>query len=239
MGVRRRLRRGILLVAGIFGGVAVFCLLLQNGYGMWEPAVTVGQVVYPQNDLPMQVPGTTLAIHNLVRYEGGYLEDRSDIHVTDIAAILLENTGSAGIECARVILHWEDGDYVFDVTMLPPGMRVIVLEKDGQTYRQHPWTGCSGVQKTGDGDWSAFPVQIAVLDDTKLQLQNTTDMPIRRLQIYYKNYLPDDRILLGGVAYCYLVDQIPAGQSVTVEPYRFAWGYSKIVQITCQHRNDD
>lgn len=236
---RRRMKRGFLLLTGVLGSALVLLLLILNGYALWQPGVVVSPVPYTLNSLPSDVPGTTLRIHNLVCYEGGYLEDGSDIYVSDVAAILLENTGTYGIRSARVILCWQGGAYVFDVEMLPPDTPVIVLEKDRQPYQQQAWTGCNGVQKTDEADWSVYPVQLAVQDQTKLQLKNQTDMPVTNLHIYYKNYLKDEQIFLGGTAYCYVVAEIPAGETVTVEPYRFVWGYSRIVQISCPARNDD
>lgn len=237
MCVVRRVRRGLLLVTGFLCSGLVLYVLVQNGAAIWQPIVgsTAEQA---QPAMPMEIPGTTLVIRNFVRYEGSYLEDGSETYEADVLGILLENTGSYGIESARVILHWDEGTYVFDVDMLPPQMSAIVLEKDRRPYVIHSWTHCTGVQKSAQEDWSDDPIAVAIMDSTKLQLTNESAKTVTEVRIYYKNYLAEDNILLGGITYSYTVAQIPPKASVTIEPYRFVYGYSRIVRIDCR-RNDD
>lgn len=225
--VFRGLRRGILFVTGIMGSICIVCLLVYNGAALWRPAT--GEISPQMLAFPMEIPGTTLVARHLILYEGGYLEDGSHTYEDNVAAILLENTGSDGIECARVILHWEDGAYVFDVDMLPPGMPVIVLERDRQPYALKEWIACEGVQKCSFEDWQS----ILEIEENGIQLQitNPTDQVACDVRIYFKDYLEEQDILVGGIVHSYTVGDIPPNTTVTAEPYRFVKGCSKILRI--------
>lgn len=228
--VFRGLRRGLLLLMGTMGSIGVVCLLVHSGAALWQPPA--GETPPKILSFPMEIPGTTLVARHLILYEGGYLEDGSQEYEANVAAVLLENTGSVGIECARVILHWEGGAYVFDVDMLPPGMPVIVLERSRQPYEQKEWTACQGIQKIAHDPWESC-LEISPSDIT-LQITNPTDQTIRDVRIYFKDYLKDQDILVGGIVHSCEVGDIPPHTTVTAEPYHFVEGYSKILCVDHQ-----
>ena len=215
--------RGLLLVTGVLGGALVLAFLVQNGWALWSRE--------PVPQFPMEIPGTTLVIRNILTYEGEYLEDESMTFADDIAAIHLVNTGSAGIDCARVVLQWEQGTYVFDVDMLPAGGSVIVLEKYQQSYDTDRFTSCAGVQKTATGDWMSAPVTVTPRGDTKLEICNPTDRTLTDVRICFKNYLPEEDLFVGGIVYAYRIGLVAPGERFIVEPYRYLRGQSRIVGI--------
>ena len=200
--------------------------LVQSGAALWQYDVNAQPLT-----MPFQVPGTTLVVHNLLRYEGEYLEDEGVTFERDLAAVCLENVGSSGVECARVILQWQDGSYVFDVDMLPKGTTVVVLEKYRQPYAEHPWIGCSAVQKTGDDTWLNTPLEITAQGLSGIVVTNPTDKMVTDVTLHFKNYLSENRLFVGGLAYQYKVGDLAPGASATVEPYHFMWGSSQIVRI--------
>ena len=218
-----KVRRFALLFTGVIGGALVMCVLVQNGWAMCRREVS--------STFPMQIPGTTLVITNVLSYEGEYIEDDSVTFSADIAAICLENTGASNIQCARVILSWEQGDYVFDVDMLPSGMSVIVLEKFRQPYEKHNFTSCAGVQKNALTDWMAAPITVSPQGETKLRIQNPTDQPLTDVTLYFKNYIPESDLLFGGIVYEYRVGLVAPGESFIIEPYRYLRSRSRIVGI--------
>lgn len=218
-----KLRRGILFMAGAVGGALVMGILAQRGWALWSRQV--------QPQFPMQIPGTTLVITNVLSYEGEYIEDDSCTFATDIAAICLENTGDAGVDCARVMLQWEQGAYVFDVDMLPAGMSVIVLEKYRQPYERHGYTACAGVQKTAADDWMSAPVTVTSRGETKLHIRNPTGETLTDVTIYFKSYVPESDLLLGGIVREYRVGIVAPGEEFIVEPYGYLRTRSRIVGI--------
>lgn len=222
-----RVRRGLLFVTGIIGSIFVVSVLVRSGSALWqspeEPCAEQSLT------FPMEIPGTNLVAHHLIWYEGGYLEDGSHEYEENVAAIMLENTGAADIECARVILGWGDGAYVFDADMLPRGMPVIVLERSRQPYEEKEWTTCQGVQKVAYDRWDSSLAFSA--SDISIQITNPTDHTICDVRIYFKDYLQDQKVLMGGIVHSYEAGDIPPHTTITIEPYRFVEGYSKILWI--------
>lgn len=226
----RGLRRGLLLLVGTMGSFCVVCLLVHSGAALWQPPA--GETTPKILAFPMEIPGTTLVARHLILYEGGFLEDGSQEYEANVAAVLLENTGSVSIESARVILHWEDGAYVFDVDMLPPGLPVIVLERSRQPYEQKSWTACQGIQKIAYAPWESC-LEVSASDIT-LQITNPTDQTVRDVCVYFKDYLKDQDILVGGIVHSCKIGDIPPHTTVTAEPYHFVEGYSKILCVDHQ-----
>lgn len=218
------LKRILLLFTGLLGGITVLCLLVQYG--------SAQQRIAPKEmEFPIAVPGTTLVMHELVLYEGGYLEDSKREHVENVAAILMENVGQAGIEHARVRLFWDGGYYVFEAEMLPGNSSVIALEKNKQEYMLRPWTGCDGMQKTAEGTWWIEGVQLENVGACKLRLTNISDHEISDLQLFFKDKVYQQDILLGGSTHCVNVGDLLPGDTVLLSPYRFVWEYSQVVCI--------
>ena len=223
-----RMRRGLLIVVGVMGSLLVVYLLVCSASAICRPG---NPALQSKSVFPMQVPGTTIVIRNLVNYEGEYMEDGNLTFEKNLAAVCLENQGEDGIECARVILHWENGAYVFDVDMLPAGAGAIVLEKYRSPYDDHQWTSCVGVQKCTTTSWMNVPALIMPLGPTKIHLENPTETTLRNMTLYYKHYLPSDRLLVGGIVYAIKVGDLLPGAAVSLEPERFSWGGSQIVRI--------
>ena len=223
-----RMRRGLLIAVGTMGGLIAAYLLLCNVSAVWRSADPASEGL---SVFPMQVPGTTLVIENLVNYEGEYMENNDLSFESELAAVRLINQGENGVECARVILEWSDGAYVFDVDMLPPGASAVVLEKYRSPYAVQLWTECRGIQKADDSAWMSIPAVITPDGPTQIHLENPTDNTIRNVTLYYKHYLPENQLLLGGIVYASRVGDLLPGATVTLQPERFSWGNSQIVRV--------
>ena len=139
----RGFRKVSFLILGASGFILMVCLLIQSSAAVLRSNIdkpTEPAKGDPIIRLPIEVPGTTLVAHRLIRYES-----ETEVPIT---AIQLENTGELEIVSARVILCWEQGAYVFDVSSLQSGATAIVLENDRQPYEIYLWTACNGVQKS-------------------------------------------------------------------------------------------
>lgn len=212
-------RRILLVLLGILGCILTICLLVHLSGVRWSPGTV--QAVEEQLLFPFEVPGTTLVARDLISYE-------------NISAILLENKGTAGISNARVVLQWAEGAYVFDVDMLPPKEKVLVPDRDGQVYRQQKWTKSVGVQVSDRDDWQQSAVLAERVEDTKLKLTNTLDVPLREVYIYYKSKLPKEETLFGTQVRRCKVGDLQPGEEIYLEPFGFSWEDCKIVRISSQ-----
>ena len=187
-------------------------------------------------EFPCSVEGTSLIAQYLAAYEGPYMEDGTNEHAVDIAAIVLENSGEQGIEFVTVTLCWENGEYVFEATSIPPQSSILVLEKSCQTYRVGQWTRCYGNQKLYQGEWNGSGIFAADYGLGELIVTNLTEDVLKNITVYHKAYLSPPDIYVGGVSYETNILQLMPGESVRIMPTNYAVGGSKITRIIYTHR---
>ena len=229
------MRRLLLVIGGICGSVLMVWQLVLSANSIIEnrqPDVMMvdAQIQQKELEFPITVPGTDLVLQYPVLYEGPYVEDGSGAFVVDIASVVLFNSGQTGVERAEVVLKWSEGEYVFEVEMIPARAAVLVLDKGKQKFEQHQWTGCYGSQKKGD--WTITDrIELEEIDGKTLRVSNTSNYLVKNIHIYYKSYLLSDNLYIGGITYCFGIQELAPGDSVDVSPFRYAKGYAKVVRV--------
>lgn len=232
------MRRAVLLILGLCGSIFFGWQLVLSANSILEDGqiASVPETSVLEEDgllFPIAVPDTCLIAQYPVLYEGPYVEDGSDEYVVDVASIVLFNTARTGIDYARVVLQWDQGEYVFEAQMLPPRGAVMVLDKGRQKFQQHQWTACKGTQQMGEGNWlDRQVITVEEVDSTTIRIENVTDDPLQDVRIYYKSYLLPDELYIGGITYCAGIKNLAPGESVQISPFRYVKDYSKIVRTT-------
>ena len=227
------IKRVILLAVGVCGSVFACWLLFLSGSNIYEMQSAIPVVAELEESavrFPYAVPKTCLILREIMVYEGAYLEDNSNEYVVDVAAAVIVNTAGKGIENACVELKWAGGEYVFEVQMLPPGETVLVLDKNRQKYINRNWIACMGTQEYQAGEWSVDG-GVVTEKDGLITAYNDTNENLQNICIYFKTYLPEEQMYLGGIAYCFNMDQLPTGEKVQIRPYRYISDYAKIVCV--------
>lgn len=131
-----------LLVAAIALAIIVFCvaiiLMLLTHFGVLslntpqnsDSFVTQSEI--KQHDTEQL--GYDLELQGVGRYAGLYLEDGSNDPVSDILMIKIKNTGEKDLQLARLSLTYSEFTAQFEITNLPAGRSVVVLEKNRHAY---------------------------------------------------------------------------------------------------------
>ena len=179
---------------------------------------------------PCAVEGTELMALQLASYEGPFLEDRSEREVVNTAALVVENTGGF-LASGAVILEINDMRMVFELFDLPPGARVLVLEKDGRQFTTGTLTGCYG----WDMEWHPEDMGHIGAEDAggmTLAVTNHTAGTVPVARICYRTQDPGSGMFLGGVSYSIEVRDIQPGERRLVTPPYYASGSSKILYVT-------
>lgn len=232
------MRRAVLLILGLCGSLFFGWQLVLSANSILQDGqiAAVSEIsLTEENSLlfPIAVSDTCLIAQYPALYEGPYVEDGSDEYVVDVAAIVLFNTARTGIDYARVVLQWDQGEYVFETQMLPPREAVMVLDKSRQKFQQHQWTSCQGTQQMGEESWLDQQVLVVEeVDTTTICVQNITDKPLQDIRIYHKSYLLPDELYIGGITYCAGIKYLAPGECVKISPFRYVKDYSKIVRTT-------
>ena len=222
------MRRTMLAVTSVgMGGIllALFCASIA-----WQcvstRAVELPEVVIP---FPCDIAGSDMRALQLVPYEGPFWEDDSETEVVDTAALVIENKGGYIAEGA-VVLEWGDGRMVFELFDLPPGERVLVLEKDRQPFRLEAPSACYGWETEAYPE-SAGHVTVEDAGGMFMAVTNHTNSIVPVIRICYKSCDPGSGMLIGGISYSVTLRDLQPGERRLVSPYHYASGSSKVVQV--------
>lgn len=222
------MRRTMLAATSVgMGGIlmALFCISIT-----WQcvsaRAVELSERAVP---FPYNIAGSDMRALQLVRYEGPFWEDNSEREVVDTAALVVENTGGYIAEGA-VVLEWGDERMVFELFDLPPGERVLVLEKDRQLFRHGVPSGCYGWETEAYPE-STGHVTVEDAGGMYMAATNHTGSVIPVVRICYKSCDPGSGMLIGGISYSVELYDLLPGERRLVAPYHYASGSSKVVQV--------
>lgn len=235
MGKRQMLWQTLILIGVLLGCAGGFAGLMLSARAVLERedseeifSITTTQPENGQVSLPCPVAGTELIARQLVIYEGPYLEDGGDTPVSDITALLLYNGGQREIGQAEVILTGEE-ELRFLASNIMPGMQILVLEKKAAPWKERRITGCEGwVREEAEEAISEEDLQFQEQDIGTVLVTNTTQTELRDIWLFYKSYLPESDLYIGGITYITTIDALLPGQSKQITPERYAGDYSRI-----------
>ena len=190
---------------------------------------TTGIVLTPTDEVEL---GSELYITDIGQYTGIYMEDGKDDFVTGIMMVVLNNRSQQDLQLARIALTYEGFTANFEVTNLPAGQSVVLLEKNRQACPDQTHSSATV------SNLAFFQAPMGLRQDRvkltegegTITVENLTDAPMTEIYIYYKNSASD--ILYGGITYrTRLTDGLEPGQSKTLMAAHFHPGASTVVDV--------
>ena len=192
----------------------------------------------PQNNtgnssyFPYSIPGSGLVIEQINSYDGLFLEDGSDKEVSNIAAMVLTNTADDCAEYIEITIDRDGVQLKFIASALESGGRMIILEADGKQFRNGTYSNCvADVATSAEFTMSENQVRVEENAEGGLLVTNITGKDIPCIRIFYKFYMTDSDVYVGGITYTAKVTDLAAGASCTVTPSHYLKGYSKIIMV--------
>lgn len=181
----------------------------------------------PAADNVFYIPNAPVALWGLGDYEGEFLEENSDEPV-QCACLVLENTGVQMLEYVRIRLK----EMVFEATCIPPGEKVLVLEKNKCDFSLRPMdlAVCEEYRYGEKSTQNSVYVSADGLRD--LIVTNLTEEPLPSVQIRYKQYSPEAGLYWGGITYTAEVLALQPGESRCITPYRFLTDQGRIIDVS-------
>ncbi len=179
-------------------------------------------------EFPAVVRGTGLILQQIARYEGPFLEDDVQEPVCDVMALMVYNPGSQWVCWAQLELQQGERTLVFEIMLLPPGSRVLVLERSGQSYSAQPLSSCRCLSLEMAESVESDNV-IAQETNGHLEVVNLTQEQVNNVTLYYRQYRPEDGFYLGGRADTCTIETLLPGQCREVVPYRYVAGSCRVV----------
>ena len=179
---------------------------------------------------PCDIPGYDLTIEKADAYSGMYVEDGSFTNVANVAMLLVHNKGSYPVEFTRISLSFGEKELLFDISALPAGQRVVVQEKNGKAYPEEKANAASAMV-IHKADLAMSEGQISVTDNgnNTLTITNLTGEMIPTVRVFYKHYMKNEQVFVGGIAFTVRITRLGAGASVTIQPSHFNSQTSRLV----------
>ena len=182
-----------------------------------------------QNEAPAVLPGN-LKVCEIGKYIGSYVEDGSDDFVDNVMMIVLENQGDEYIQLANIKIN---DQYVFGVTTLFPGEKVMVLEKNRSAYVEN-----MEITSVEVFDVALFQESPTMCEETlkievkdgMMSVENISGKDFPGGKVFFKTVL-DDRYL-GGITYFSSIPKLEKGQAVKLSAGHFQEGRSKLLFVT-------
>lgn len=170
-----------------------------------------------ENILQTGFLGSNLYITDIGKYTGVYMEDGSDEFVEDVLMLVLKNDGDNALQLARINLQYSDFTANFEVTNLPAGQSVVLLEKNRHAYVAESYSRATAENVSFFQEPMSLKEDMVEITGTKgaIMVENLTDEPLGEVYIYYKNSAVD--LLYGGITYRARVEPgLKPGRSYTV-----------------------
>ena len=189
---------------------------------------------------PCTIEPYGLVIEKLAPYTGKYVEDGSNVTLKDVAMILVHNQSGHPIEYATLMVEYEGTTLLFDLSALPAGGKAVVQEK---MRRSIPAEGdpsaCKAlVVQRAEMGLSEEQVSVTENEDGSLTVKNLTRETIPSIRVFYKYYLEEEGIYVGGIAFTSNITGLRAGSSQTIRPSHYEKGSSRIVMVNAYYEGD-
>ena len=203
-----------------------------------DPSEDPSETDKPQNNdgnsirLPYSIPGSGLVIEQFNSYNGLFFEDGSDKAVSNITAMVLTNTGDDYAEYIDITIDRDGVQLKFVGSALAPGGKMVILEASGKQFRNGTYSNCvANVATAAEFTMSENQVRVEENAERGLLVTNITGKDIPYIRIFYKFYMTDSDVYVGGITYTAKVTDLAAGASCTVTPSHYLKGYSKVIMV--------
>lgn len=195
------------------------------------PAASGGQA----QPFPVFCADGRLEIQSLLQY-GGINPDCDNQEGNDVAAIMVCNVSGEYLKEAQISLKLTDGITVnFMVTELPAGAEAIAFSRENQTIKvnaEYAEITCEA-QFGADGALTQEQMKVSV-EGTLITLTNTSAEDWSEIVVYCRSPLGEE--YFGGMAYEYTIEQLPAGESATIDAWDCILGEAEVMRITAGKR---
>lgn len=181
---------------------------------------------------PCQIPGYDLTIEKMAPYNGMFVEDGSNANIENVAMLLVKNNGDFPVEYTQIRVVCGQEELLFDISALPAGEKLVVQEKTGKTILASDATSASALVVQGaDMEMSESKVQVIDNGDNTLTVKNLTNETIPTVRVFYKYYMENEQLFVGGIAFTVRISRLGAGASVTVQPSHYTSQTSRVVMV--------
>lgn len=201
------------------------------------PTVEIPTVKDPETgetgiSFPCQVPGYGLTIHHLAPYKGMYVEDGTNANVENVAMLLVSNDSDYPIEYASIAVQYGGETLTFDISALPKGEKMVVQEKNGKAVPTSKAQAAKAlVVRRANMEMSRDLVEVVDNGDNTLTIRNVSGKLIPTVRVFYKYYMKDEDVFVGGIAFTVRITRLNADSAVTIQPSHYSSETGRVVMV--------
>lgn len=149
--------------------------------------------------------GYGIQVTDMGSYTGMYMEDGTDEIVSGVLMLVVENTGEEDIQYAQITMDFGEQQAAFDLTTLPAGATMVLLEKNRMQWEDSMESG-TVLPMVQNVAYFQEPIstmeeklKIGIVDGA-INVTNISGEDITgTIAVYYKNAAAD--IYYGGITY--------------------------------------
>ena len=183
---------------------------------------------------PAALQDSRLVIEELRQYQGPYWEDGSGDFVEDVAALMICNPTDRMITFAAFAVETPEATLYFFAYRLPPQSRCLVLEYSRKSCDPQQALDCRELMVR----WAAQELSREQINyvgfGPQMTIVNRDSSPLRRVTVWYKQYVPSEDYYLGGAAYSAHLFCVQPEEQRTVMPEYYDAAHARIVAIELQ-----
>lgn len=182
--------------------------------------------------LPYHIPGYDLVIEKMAPYSGMFVEDGTNAQVENVAMLLVRNEGEYPVEYAQISVEYAQQTLTFDISALPAGQALVVQESSGKVIPDGKVNYATAmVIRRADMGMSEDKVRVTDNGNNSLTVENLTEQNIPTVRVFYKYYMEEEEIFVGGIAFTVRLTNLAGGESVTVQPSHYTSQSSRVVMV--------
>ncbi|WP_143449653.1 hypothetical protein [Lachnoclostridium sp. An76] len=217
------------LTAGIMIGIAILAAVIIIAVFMMQ------QGRRSDEDNRESSLGNGIYIVSSEPYTGPFWEDGSDAAVEDIWSLKIVNSSDEDIEYLKIHAATAEAEGNFEVTVLPAGGELIVLESSAAAYPQDAEDARYDAENLAffQEERSILPEQLTLYgQDNWIKAENISGEDIAGdICVYYKNL--EDGIFQGGITYrAVFPGGMAAGEAEEQEVLHYMKDTSQIMYVT-------
>ena len=181
---------------------------------------------------PCKIPEYGLVIEKMAPYSGMFVEDGSNANTQNVAMLLVRNLGDFPVEYTQICVEYGQEKLLFDISALPVGEKLVVQEKNGKPAPEGNAVAATAmVVQRADMEMSEGKVRVTDNGDNTLTIENVTDQTIPTVRVFYKYYMEEEGIFVGGIAFTVRVTRLEPGASVRIQPSHYTSQTSRVVMV--------
>ena len=181
--------------------------------------------------------GKGIVIESVSEYTGEFLEDGSDQNVKNVWALTVKNTSEQDVQYLKILAAGEDETAEFEITVLPAGSTVRVLESNQKEFSENAEKTDYKVENLAyfNEERSLYTEKFKTSTaENWIRIENISEEDVTNdIYVYYKSM--EDDMFLGGITYrTKFSGGLKAGETKEVETKHYDLEKSQIMYITYQ-----